>query len=133
MFDGILPFLCIIQKRPGGLLVGDQGGLGQRSLRGKEEIMEKPTPYKKLCKGIELPSDNEVEALGAMRALKLRVREIKKEISEISQNKDKDGAGSITVLENELMALKREWNRLEEKRRNAARERMILLGHDEGD
>lgn len=95
--------------------------------------MEKPTPYKKLCKGIELPSDNEVEALGAMRALKLRVREIKKEISEISQNKDKDGAGSITVLENELMALKREWNRLEEKRRNAARERMILLGHDEGD
>ena len=95
--------------------------------------MEKPTPYKKLCKGIELPSDNEVEALGAMRALKLRVREIKKEISEISQNKDKDGAGSITVLENELMALKREWNRLEEKRRNAAKERMILLGHEEGD
>ena len=94
--------------------------------------MEKPTSCKKFCKGIALPTDDEVEALSAMKALKLRVRVIKEEISEISRGDKEGGARSLSALEEELLVLKEEWNRWEEKRRNAARERMILLGHEEG-
>jgi hypothetical protein len=94
--------------------------------------VDKQTSCKNYCKGIAVPTDDEVEALGAMKALKLRVRGIKKKISEISRGNEEGGAGSLSALEEELLVLKEEWNRLEEKRRNAARERMILLGHEEG-
>ena len=93
--------------------------------------MEKPTSCKKFCKGVDLPTDDEVKALDAMRALKLRVRDIKKKIKEISTSEEKGGAESLPALREELAALKEAWNLWEEKRRKAARERMILLGHEE--
>ena len=96
-------------------------------------MMETPTSFKKDCKGLDLPTDDEVEALDAMRALKFRVRGIKKKISKISQGREEGETDSLSVLEAELATLKEEWNRWEEKRKNAARERMILLGHEEGE
>ena len=93
--------------------------------------MEKTTSCKKFCKGVDLPTDDELEALDAMRALKLRVREIKKKISEISTGEEEGGTESLSALREELATLKEAWSLWEEKRRKAARERMILLGHEE--
>jgi aryl-alcohol dehydrogenase-like predicted oxidoreductase len=93
--------------------------------------MERPTSCKRLCKGVDLPTDDEVKALDAMRALKLRVRAIKKKISGISADKAEGGTESLSALRDELAVLKEAWNLWEAKRRRAARKRMILLGHEE--
>lgn len=93
--------------------------------------MEKLTPSEKICKGIDVPTDNEVEALSAMKALKLRVREIKKKISDISLTSKKGKNESLLAWERDLVRLKKEWDRWDKKRRRAARERMVLLGHEE--
>ena len=93
--------------------------------------MEKSTSYQKFCKGVKVPSDEEVEALTAMKVLKLKVREIKKRISNLSTTNKERPSSSISALEDELKQLKREWDHWEEKRRRAAKERMILLGHEE--
>ena len=93
--------------------------------------MENSNPCKEICKGVEVPSDDEVEALNAMKSIKLRVRELKKRISEISSVEKNREANSLSALEQELARLKGEWNQWEEKRRKAAKERMILLGHEE--
>ena len=92
--------------------------------------MEELTPNDKKCKGIDVPSDNEVEALSAMKALKLRVREVKKEISNISSTGQEKGTQSLLVLEQDLVRLKKEWDHWEEKRSKAAKKRMVLLGHE---
>jgi hypothetical protein len=93
--------------------------------------MEKLTPSEKICKGIDVPTDNEVEALSAMKALKIRVREIKKKISGISLTNKKGKNESLLALEKDLMRIKEEWDRWDKKRSKAARERMVLLGHEE--
>jgi hypothetical protein len=83
------------------------------------------------CKKLEIPSEEEVVALNAMRAIKERVRELKKRLSEVSSsNKEEDRAEALE-LEKKMEALKAQWNEWEEKRKRAAKERMILLGHDE--
>ena len=79
------------------------------------------------CKPIEIPTDDEVKALNALRKIKDRVRSLKNIIIEKENNsgswegKDK--------LESELLQLKTEWQEWEQKRESAARERMIALGH----
>lgn len=93
--------------------------------------MEKSIPCEKICEGIDVPTDDEVEALSAMKALKLRVRALKKKLSDISST-DKEGeTGSLRALEKDLVQLKEEWDRWEDKRSKAARERMVLLGHEQ--
>jgi len=93
--------------------------------------MEKSIPCEKICKGIDVPTDDEVEALIAMKALKLRVREIKKKISDISLTDKKGKNESLLALEKDLVRLKEEWDLWDKKRSKAARERMVLLGHEE--
>jgi len=93
--------------------------------------MEKTTPCEKICKGIDVPTDDEVEALSAMKTLKLRVREVKKKMSDISSTKREGATQSLLALEQDLVRLKKEWDRWEDKRSKAARERMVLLGHEE--
>jgi len=84
----------------------------------------------KCCKRLEVPSEDEVVALNAMRAIKDRVRDLRRKLSEISESGgDKS---KILKLEKEMAELKVQWNDWEEKREKAARERMILLGHEEG-
>ena len=81
----------------------------------------------KRCKSIELPTEDELKALNKLREIKNRVREIKKELSHMvsgsSFYKERLRA------ESELHQLKKEWVEWEEKRDDAARQRMIALGH----
>ncbi|UCF56272.1 MAG: hypothetical protein JSW15_09295 [Deltaproteobacteria bacterium] len=82
---------------------------------------------------VEVPSEEELVALNAMRAIKARVRDLKRRISEISRL-DKDELNEeVLKLEEEMGELKAEWNEWEEKRKKAASERMVLLGHEKVD
>ena len=72
-------------------------------------------------------------ALNAMRAIKARVRGLKRRLSEISSLDKDDHNEEAFKLEEEMAELKAEWNEWEEKRKKAARERMILFGHEKVD
>ena len=83
------------------------------------------------CKKLEVPSEEEVVALNAMRAIKERVRDLKKRLSEVSSPHKEGDRAEALELEKKMEALKAQWNEWEEKRNRAAKERMILLGHEE--
>ena len=83
------------------------------------------------CKKLEVPSDDELVALDAMRVIKTRVRDLKKRLSEISSSDKGEPDEEASKLEKEMAELKVEWNEWEEKRKKAAHERMTLLGHEE--
>ncbi len=83
------------------------------------------------CKKMEVPSDDEVVALNAMKAIKERVRNLKTRLSEISSSHKGEDKAEALELKKEVLALKAQWNDWEEKRKRAAKERMILLGHEE--
>jgi predicted nucleic acid-binding Zn-ribbon protein len=81
------------------------------------------------CQKVDVPTEDELRALNAMRGIKEKVRGLKKEIS-------RHGSGTggkddeMDRLKSELERLKREWEEWEEKRKEAARQRMIMLGHE---
>ena len=83
------------------------------------------------CQPVEVPTRDELVALNALRAIKDRVREIKKELSDISYSEKKEDKDKKMGLETDMKRLKSEWKEWEEKKEHAARERMILLGHEE--
>ena len=83
------------------------------------------------CKQVKVPTEDEVEALNAMRAVKERARFIKGQISGLSATREASEMAERSRLEKEIAQLKSEWDRLEERRCEAARERMVLLGHEE--
>ena len=84
------------------------------------------------CHRIEVPTEDEMQALRAMRAIKEKVRELNLRISGIgSSSGEKDGEAER--LEDEINHLKREWKKWEERLKEAARIRMILLGHENPD
>lgn len=82
------------------------------------------------CKETEVPTQEEVTALNAMRAIKDRVRELKRRISAIPVSEEE--GQELFKLETEMALLKSEWKGWDGKRKEAARRRMILLGHEEG-
>ncbi len=83
------------------------------------------------CAGqIEVPTPRERKALSAMKSAKERVREIKGRLNELEAGEGRDSADEIVSLEAELARLKERWNALERERDAAAKERMILLGHE---
>jgi len=83
------------------------------------------------CKKMEVPSEDEVVALNAMRSIKERVRDLKMRLSEISSSEKEEDKAEALELKKKMQALKAKWNAWEEKRKKAAKERMILLGHEE--
>lgn len=83
------------------------------------------------CKQVEVPTADEVEVLNAMREVKERARSIKGQISKLSAAREASEMEERSRLEKEMARLKSEWDRLEERRNEAARERMVLLGHEE--
>jgi hypothetical protein len=94
------------------------------------DVMENPN---RTCPGkVEVPTEKEREALGAMKSIKERVRELKRHLASLDTLGLDQDAGEILTKENELARLKVDWNRWEEKRKAAAKERMIILGHEEG-
>jgi len=84
---------------------------------------------KKNCKGAEVPTKDELEALNALREIKNRVRDIKTMLSELSPIDNK--GEEILELEEEMKRLRAEWERWEKRKEGSARQRMILLGHEE--
>ena len=83
------------------------------------------------CKKIDVPTEEEVCALNELRCIKERVRGPKKKISDLSAGLVAGTRDDLLVLEKEMADLKEEWLAWEEKRQQAARERMIILGHEE--
>jgi len=83
------------------------------------------------CKKIDVPTEEEVNALNELRCIKERVRELKKKISDLSAGLVAGTREDLMDLEKEMADLKEEWLAWEEKRQQAAKERMIILGHEE--
>lgn len=82
------------------------------------------------CKKLEVPSEEELTALRAMKAIKVRVRSLKKRLSELSISSREQDRQEALRIEKEMAELRSAWEGWEEKRKEAARERMILLGHE---
>jgi len=80
------------------------------------------------CAGtVEVPTKREQQALNELRSIKARVRDLK-----LARGKNGEiSADRSRAIDGELNHLKQEWNRWEQERKEAARERMILLGHEE--
>jgi hypothetical protein len=85
----------------------------------------------KTCGKVEVPSEEELRALNAMRAIKEQVREIRSRMSQSSSLAGAEQQGRREILEKELERLKSEWEAWQRKRKKAAHERMVLLGHEE--
>ena len=86
-----------------------------------------------ICAGKpEVPSRGERQALHAMKSIKDRVRHIKDQLKTLKSSGIHDDAYEVKAAKKELSRLKVEWDSWEEKRQKAAKERMILLGHEKG-
>jgi len=83
------------------------------------------------CKKIDVPTDEEVCALNELRCIKERVRGLKKKISDLSAGLVPGTRDDLMTLEQEMADLKEEWLTWEERRQEAARQRMIILGHEQ--
>ena len=81
-----------------------------------------------ICGQVQVPTDDELKALNKLRSIKVRVNEIKQRLSDKALAEE--GNNENVELEKELCMLKVEWDEWVEKRETAARERMILLGHE---
>jgi hypothetical protein len=82
------------------------------------------------CRKIDVPTEEEVCALNELRCIKERVRELKKKISALSAGPVAGTRDDLMILQKEMAHLKEEWLSWEEKKQQAARERMIILGHE---
>jgi hypothetical protein len=85
----------------------------------------------KSCGEMDVPSEDEISALQAMRRIKERVRDVRTRLSAISSGTVAEEPGEKETLEHEIGGLKSEWETWEQKRKKAAHERMLLLGHEE--
>ena len=91
-------------------------------------IMEDPG---QTCPGqLEVPTPREQKALAAMRAIKDQVRSLKERLASLESSGPNEGGESLKV-KTDLARLKGEWDRWEAERKAAAKERMIILGHEE--
>jgi len=79
---------------------------------------------------LEVPTEKEREALAAMKSIKGEVRALKKHLTALKASGRDETTGEILELEKELAHLKVDWDKWEHKRQKAAKERMILLGHE---
>jgi len=80
---------------------------------------------------MDVPTEEEVNCLNELRYIKERVRELKKKISDLSAGLVAGTRDDLMDLEKGMADLKEEWLAWEEKRQQAAKERMIILGHEE--
>lgn len=96
------------------------------------DTFEDKTGCQQSCKKIDVPTEEEVAALNQLRSIKNRLRELKKKISDLSAGLVEGGTREDLMLAEKQMAdLKEEWLVWEDKRQQAARERMIILGHED--
>ncbi len=96
---------------------------------GNQDGRKPGTCSDKPCQSIKVPTDDEVTALNAMRAIKDSARKLKRKISELTARATDQESERIVQLRLELERLSKEWKAWDKKREEAAKERMILLGH----
>jgi len=83
------------------------------------------------CPGqLEIPTPREQKALAAMRAIKEQVKPLKERLAAL-ENAGQGSGGEALHVKEELARLKEEWDSWETERKAAAKERMIILGHEE--
>lgn len=105
--------------------------LYRRRFHAMDNNLEGKTACVHSCKKIEVPTEEEVNCLNELRCIKERVRELKKKISDLSAGLVGGTRDDLMDLEKQMEDLKEEWLAWEEKRQQAARERMIILGHEQ--
>jgi chromosome segregation ATPase len=87
---------------------------------------------KTVCAGkIEVPTDKEIAALNEMRAIKFKVKSIKENIRQLLDSKNEKSRKRVSELERDLERYKTQWTEWQQKHKEAVRERMIILGHEE--
>ena len=96
----------------------------------EDGIDREKDPCSSTCGNVEVPSEDELRALRAMRSIKDRVRVIRARLSELSSVAGSEKSGERDSLEKELEKLKSEWEIQERERKRAAHARMVLLGHE---
>jgi hypothetical protein len=85
------------------------------------------------CPGqLEVPTPREQKALAAMRAIKEAVKPLKERLASLQDSGQGEGDDTLTI-KGELARLKKDWDQWEAERKAAAKERMIILGHEEAD
>jgi hypothetical protein len=85
------------------------------------------------CPGqLEVPTPREQKALAAMRSIKEQVKPLKERLASFDTSDQASGEEALKA-KGELDRLRGEWERWDAERRAAAKERMIILGHEEAD
>jgi hypothetical protein len=85
------------------------------------------------CPGqLEIPTPREQKALAAMRAIKEAVKPLKERLASLQDSGQGEGDEASTIKA-ELTRLKKDWDQWEAERKAAAKERMIILGHEEAE
>jgi hypothetical protein len=85
------------------------------------------------CRRIQVPTEEELAALNAMRAIRGEAKLLKERLKTLSDEKSTDSFPERIALQEKMDRFKVEWNGWEEKRKAAAKRRMVLLGHEEPD
>jgi len=104
----------------------------------KEAVMDKvkeqkSAPSDRHCVKIEVPLEEEVIALNAMRAIKEEGKRMKERVAFLRNQGDHKDTEELLSAEREIERLRREWLNWEDKRKRAAKMRMVLLGHEDPD
>lgn len=85
------------------------------------------------CRRIQVPTEEELVALNAMRAIRREAKLLKEQLQSLPETNGPDSLTERIELQKKLDRYKLEWNGWEEKRKAAAKRRMVLLGHEEPD
>jgi len=87
---------------------------------------------KNVCTGkIEVPTDKEISALNKMRNIKSKVKAVKENIRQLIDSGNEKTRERVSELEKDLESYKAEWTEWQKRHKEAVRERMIILGHEE--
>jgi len=102
------------------------GRIGMENDKHKTEFPVHSCPGK-----VEVPTRKEQQALAELKRIKEQVREKKAALKKLRCSSEGEVAKVINEIEEELALLKQKWEMWDKRRREAARERMILLGHEQ--
>jgi hypothetical protein len=86
---------------------------------------------KSACRQIEVPTEDELVALNAMRSIKEKAKALKEKMDQVESKEAADGGSERARIRQEMDRLRKEWQEWEKRKDRAASQRMILLGHEE--
>ncbi|MBN1104837.1 MAG: hypothetical protein JXL84_15575 [Deltaproteobacteria bacterium] len=85
------------------------------------------------CGGIDVPTEAERVALDGMRSVRNEAKALKEKMARIEKEGSAEEKAERDLVRREIDRLRSEWQEWEKKREEAAKERMILLGHEKPD